>query len=147
MALIGHNYERLRPNADSGTNNWLLNVLTTDHYTMVLHDTDVGYLWRTNGNSRTFQFDFDDHDDYEIFNYIDLDNSSNNTINITDDKGSDRIFQLDYNRPIKNDYNDNTNIDLIWRIVKYYLLKNGFKNRLEDAKNNKIDFSTVPLLQ
>ena len=54
----------------------------------------------------SFQFDFDDHDDYEIFNYIDLDNSSNNTINITDDKGSDRIFQLDYNRPIKNDYND-----------------------------------------
>ena len=50
-------------------------------------------------------------------------------------------------KKIKNDYNDNKNIDLIWRIVKYYLLKNGFKNRLEDAKNNKIDFVTVPLLQ
>ena len=50
-------------------------------------------------------------------------------------------------KKIKNDYNDNKNIDLIWRIVKYYLLKNGFKNRLEDAKNNKIDFNTVPLLQ
>ena len=63
MALIGHNYERLRPDGDTGTSNWLLNVLTTDHYTMVLHDTDVSYLWRTNGNGREFNFNFQDFTD------------------------------------------------------------------------------------
>jgi len=46
----------------------------------------------------SFQFDFDDHDDYEISEYEDV-------INNTDDKDSDRIFMLDYNRPIKNIHN------------------------------------------
>ena len=46
----------------------------------------------------SFQFDFDDHDDYEISQYEDV-------IKDTDDKGSDRIFMLDYNRPIKNIHN------------------------------------------
>jgi len=58
LALIGHNYERLRPNDQSGTFNWLVNVLTTDYFTMVQHDTDVGYIWRTNGNGREFNFSF-----------------------------------------------------------------------------------------
>jgi len=38
-------------------------------------------------------------------------------------------------------------MDLVWRIVKYYLLKKGFNKRLDDAKHNQIDFTTVPLLQ
>jgi len=50
-------------------------------------------------------------------------------------------------KKIKIDFENNKNKDLIWRIVKYYLLKKGFKNRLIDAKNIKIDFSEVPLLQ
>ena len=37
-------------------------------------------------------------------------------------------------------------MDLIWRIVKYYLLKKGFKDRLRNISETKIDFSTVPTL-
>ena len=47
---------------------------------------------------------------------------------------------------IKNDYKHNKNVELIWRIVKYYLLKKGFKERLGDIKNTNIDFSAVPVL-
>ena len=50
-------------------------------------------------------------------------------------------------KKIKNDYYKNINKDLIWRIVKYYLLKIGFKNRLNDALNKEINFSKVPTLQ
>jgi len=49
-------------------------------------------------------------------------------------------------KKIKKDYNENKNIDLIWRIVKYYLLKIGFKDRLRNINETKIDFSTVPTL-
>ncbi|MDB0003035.1 asparagine synthase (glutamine-hydrolyzing) [Alphaproteobacteria bacterium] len=49
-------------------------------------------------------------------------------------------------KKIKKDYKDNKNIDLIWRIVKYYLLKKGFKDRLRNISETKIDFSTVPTL-
>ena len=49
-------------------------------------------------------------------------------------------------KKIKKDYNENKNIDLIWRIVKYYLLKAGFKDRLRNISETKIDFSTVPTL-
>ena len=38
-------------------------------------------------------------------------------------------------------------MNLIWRLVKYYLLKDGFRKRLNDAKDNKIDFTKVPLLK
>ena len=47
---------------------------------------------------------------------------------------------------IKNDYKHNKNVELIWRLVKYYLLKKGFKERLGDIKNTNIDFSAVPVL-
>ena len=50
-------------------------------------------------------------------------------------------------KKIKNDYYKNINKNLIWRIVKYYLLKIGFKNRLNDALNKDINFSKVPTLQ
>ena len=63
MALIGHNYDRLRPNDDTGTFDWLVNVLTSDYYTMVYDDNDVGYIWRTNGNARQFNFELDDLQD------------------------------------------------------------------------------------
>jgi len=49
-------------------------------------------------------------------------------------------------KKIKKDYNENKNMDLIWRIVKYYLLKKGFKDRLRNISETKIDFSTVPTL-
>ena len=49
-------------------------------------------------------------------------------------------------KKIKKDYNENKNIDLIWRIVKYFLLKKGFKDRLKNISETKIDFSTVPTL-
>jgi len=49
-------------------------------------------------------------------------------------------------KKIKKDYNENKNVDLIWRIVKYFLLKKGFQNRLRNISETKIDFSTVPTL-
>ena len=49
-------------------------------------------------------------------------------------------------KKIKKDYNENENVDLIWRIVKYYLLKTGFKDRLRNISETKIDFSNVPTL-
>jgi asparagine synthase (glutamine-hydrolysing) len=51
------------------------------------------------------------------------------------------------NKKIKKDFINNKNQDLVWNIVKYYLLKQGFKDRLLDAGNYKVDFSAVPLLQ
>ena len=63
------------------------------------------------------------------------------------------INQNDFNyncwdsKKIKIDFNNSRNMDLVWRIVKYYLLKKGFNKRLDDAKHNQIDFTTVPLLQ
>jgi hypothetical protein len=50
-------------------------------------------------------------------------------------------------KKIKIDFDNSKNMDLIWHIVKYYLLKDGFNKRLDDAKNNQIDFTEVPLLQ
>ena len=50
-------------------------------------------------------------------------------------------------KKIKIDFDSNKNMNLIWRLVKYYLLKDGFKKRLNDAKDNKIDFTKVPLLK
>ena len=50
-------------------------------------------------------------------------------------------------KKIKIDFNNSRNMELIWRIVKYYLLKKGFNKRLDDAKSDRIDFTTVPLLQ
>lgn len=49
-------------------------------------------------------------------------------------------------KKIKKDYKENKNLELIWRIVKYYLLKKGFKERLGGVENTNIDFSTVPTL-
>ena len=63
------------------------------------------------------------------------------------------IGQRDFNnhcwdsKKIKKDFINNKNQDLVWNIVKYYLLKQGFKDRLLDAGNYKVDFSAVPLLQ
>ncbi len=63
------------------------------------------------------------------------------------------INQNDFNqncwdsKKIKIDFNNSRNMELIWRIVKYYLLKKGFNKRLDDAKGDKIDFTTVPLLK
>ena len=52
----------------------------------------------------------------------------------------------DYKK-IKIDFENSRNTDLIWRIVKYYLLKDGFSKRLDVARNDQINFTTVPLLQ
>ena len=49
-------------------------------------------------------------------------------------------------KKIKTDYKENKNVELIWRIVKYYLMKKGFKERLNNTENTNIDFSTVPVL-
>ena len=63
------------------------------------------------------------------------------------------IGQRDFNnhcwdsKKIKKDFINNKNQDLVWNIVKYYLLEQGFKDRLLDAGNYKVDFSAVPLLQ
>jgi len=52
----------------------------------------------------SLQFDFEDYDDFENTHNVEPDT---NYINITDDKGSDRMFMLDYYSPINNDYNSN----------------------------------------
>ena len=49
-------------------------------------------------------------------------------------------------KKIKKDCAENKNLELIWRIVKYYLMKKGFKERLNDTTNTNIDFSSVPVL-
>ena len=52
----------------------------------------------------------------------------------------------DYKK-IKIDFENSRNTDLIWHIVKYYLLKDGFSKRLDVARNDQINFTTVPSLQ
>lgn len=63
------------------------------------------------------------------------------------------INQNDFNhncwdsKKIRIDFDSGKNMDLIWRIVKYYLLKDGFCKRLDNVKDNEINFTKVPLLQ
>ena len=49
-------------------------------------------------------------------------------------------------KKITKDFEKNNNTGMIWRIIKYYLLQKGFKDRYSNVNNINIQFDEVPLL-
>ena len=47
---------------------------------------------------------------------------------------------------MSKDFENNNNIEMVWRIIKYYLLQKGFKDRYSNIDNINIQFDEVPLL-
>ena len=70
----------------------------------------------------SLQFDFEGNDNYETINNIEPDTSY---LNITDEEGSDKVFMLDYYRPIENNYNsDDSKIEVGMKVKSNNDLKN-----------------------
>ena len=65
---------------------------------------------------------------------------------------SEILIQKDFNfncwdrKKITKDFENNNNIEMIWRIIKYYLLQKGFKDRHSNIENINIQFEKVPTL-
>tara|TARA_Y100001970_G_scaffold147728_1_gene181331 strand:+ start:4881 stop:7451 length:2571 start_codon:yes stop_codon:yes gene_type:complete len=70
----------------------------------------------------SLQFDFEGNDNYETINNIEPDTSY---LNLTDEEGSDKVFMLDYYRPIENNYNsDDSKIEVGMKVKSNNDLKN-----------------------
>ena len=47
---------------------------------------------------------------------------------------------------LSKEFENNKNIEMVWRIIKYYLLQKGFRDRYSNIDNINIQFDEVPLL-
>jgi asparagine synthase (glutamine-hydrolysing) len=65
---------------------------------------------------------------------------------------SEIISQKDFHfncwdsKRVSKDFENKKNIEMIWRIIKYYLLQKGFRDRYSNIGNINIQFDEVPLL-
>ena len=47
---------------------------------------------------------------------------------------------------VSKDFENNNNVEMVWRIIKYYLLQKGFRDRYSNVDSTNIQFDEVPIL-